>query len=484
MPFGCFEQTSSVTYPNVLILDYMQQTKQIKPEIAMKAEGFINLGYQRLLTFEVPGGGFEWFGNAPANKLLTAYGLMEFKDMSRVYDIDPSVITRTANWLLSQQEPGGYWTPDKKYLHVDVWGKLKGKDVLVTSYITWALLEAEFEKEEKVKKAITYIRQHLDRLDEPYALAVCANALASYAPKDELTKSVLEKLKESAIVEGDIAYWEPRVSSITHSRGKGVRIEATALASYALIKSGEYPDLLQKSLNYLIQNKDPQGGWYSTQGTVLTLKTLLKALGGIEKEIEGTVIVKIHGEEVDRFEITSKDWDVVRTIDLGNKTRNGENEVELRFEGKGSVLYEITGKFYLPWEKLPRERVPILSIEVNYDKTQLSQNDIVKVNVKVRNNQHKTANMVIIDLGIPPGFQVLTPDLDKLVNDKVIERYNLTGRQVIVYLDKIRGNERVEFSYGIRAKFPLKAKTGMCKVYEYYNPKQGMSLAPSEIIVN
>jgi uncharacterized protein YfaS (alpha-2-macroglobulin family) len=71
MPYGCFEQTSSSTYPNVLALDYMKRTKKLTPEVHAKAEGYIANGYQRLLTFEVPGGGFSWFGNAPANKILT-----------------------------------------------------------------------------------------------------------------------------------------------------------------------------------------------------------------------------------------------------------------------------------------------------------------------------------------------------------------------------------------------------------------------------
>ena len=43
------------------------------------------LGVQRLLTFEVPGGGFSWFGQAPANKILTSYGLMEFADMAKAF---------------------------------------------------------------------------------------------------------------------------------------------------------------------------------------------------------------------------------------------------------------------------------------------------------------------------------------------------------------------------------------------------------------
>src|SRR5207247_3748283 len=66
MPGGCFEQTSSSTYPNVLALDYMKRTKKLTPEVHAKAEGFIANGYQRLVTFEVAGGGFAWFGQAPA----------------------------------------------------------------------------------------------------------------------------------------------------------------------------------------------------------------------------------------------------------------------------------------------------------------------------------------------------------------------------------------------------------------------------------
>src|SRR5262249_8510340 len=51
MPYGCFEQTSSATYPNVLALDYMKRTNKLTPEIRAKAESFVTQGYQRLLTF-------------------------------------------------------------------------------------------------------------------------------------------------------------------------------------------------------------------------------------------------------------------------------------------------------------------------------------------------------------------------------------------------------------------------------------------------
>jgi len=62
MPGGCFEQTSSSTYPNVLALDYMKHVNKLTPEVHAKAEGYIGNGYQRLLTFEVPGEGSRGLG--------------------------------------------------------------------------------------------------------------------------------------------------------------------------------------------------------------------------------------------------------------------------------------------------------------------------------------------------------------------------------------------------------------------------------------
>ena len=68
MPYGCFEQTSSSTYPNVLALDYMKRNRKITPEIRAKAEGFISTGYQRLLSFEVPEADFPGSAEHPRTR--------------------------------------------------------------------------------------------------------------------------------------------------------------------------------------------------------------------------------------------------------------------------------------------------------------------------------------------------------------------------------------------------------------------------------
>src|SRR5262249_51252852 len=139
LPYGCFEQTSSTTYPNVLALDYLRRTKKSAPEVEAKARQYIHLGYQRLVGFEVQGGGFDWFGRPPANRTLTAYGLMEFEDMARVHDVDPALIERTRRWLLAQRKGDGSWEPEGHMLHEDVTRGGGQARLATTAYIAWAV---------------------------------------------------------------------------------------------------------------------------------------------------------------------------------------------------------------------------------------------------------------------------------------------------------------------------------------------------------
>ena len=159
MPGGCFEQTSSSTYPNVLALDYMKRTKKLTPEVHAKAEGYIANGYQRLLTFEVPGGGFSWFGQAPANKILTAYGLMEFNDMAKVSEVDPRLIERTGDWLAGQQQSDGSWVPDTNFINEGATNRYNSNILRITAYIAWSLANTGYQGP-SVDKAKAYIESH------------------------------------------------------------------------------------------------------------------------------------------------------------------------------------------------------------------------------------------------------------------------------------------------------------------------------------
>src|SRR5436190_7880384 len=136
------EQTSSAAYPNILAVEYVKKARVANATaILMKAEQFLNVGYQKLLTFERPGGGFDWWGSGPPLVWLSAYGLQELNDMARVYPIDRAIIARTRNWLLAQQGADGSWA-DIGATHADTIASLGNPKLLPTNYVTWALLDS------------------------------------------------------------------------------------------------------------------------------------------------------------------------------------------------------------------------------------------------------------------------------------------------------------------------------------------------------
>ena len=490
MPFGCFEQTSSVTYPNVLVLDYLKSTKQAKPELQMKAEQYINVGYQRLVSFEVKGGGFSWFGNAPAHRVLTAYGLLEFHDMSRVHEVDENVITRTQNWLVGLQEKDGSWEPDKGGIAEGIINR-QTDTLRTTGYIAWALAESGY-KGQALDRAFAYLDAHYMEARDAYALAVIANAYLSrsggYARMEDQLMSVSEgrvydALVKLAVVEGKVAYWKSESPTFTSAQNGSADLETTALATYALVKHGHYVDLTNKAITYLIRSKDSFGTWQTTQATVWALKTLLLALQKAAQEISATVTVEVNGKAAADFRITQQDYDVVRQVDAKQLIHAGDNDVTITLKGKGSALYQIVAKYYLPWELVRPPKQELLSIDVTYDRKSLRTDDMVTAQVTVVNNDPRECNMVVVDLGVPPGFEVQAEDLQQFVDKGVIQKYTIAARQIIVYLDKLASRKPLELSYRLRAKFPIKAATPASRAYRYYNPEIGATAKPVELTV-
>ena len=461
----------------------MQRTGNASPEVKMQAETYVGTGYQRLLTFEVPGGGFSLFGNPPAQVFLTAYGLMEFSDMAKVYPVDEALIKRTAKWLLDRQAADGTWGEEGYSEHWQIDSKAP-----TTAYIVWSLIEAGFEDSAELGRAISYLRESALQQQDAYSMALVANALAAHDPNHAMTKAAIDRLYEMRVQEGDVVYWATQAASFMGATGKSGSLETTALAAMALMRAGMHPDAVSGALAYLVQGKDAWGTWSTTQATILSLKALLLSTEKSGKATgQSTVRVSLNQEQTQEIAIDDKNADVVHlvTFDHGFSS-SGTNRVQIELAGGGNLMYQVATRYYLPWSQVPPtpKAEELIAIELSYDRTAMAVNDEVTVNVRARLNREGTAKMTLIDLGVPPGFTVMTEDLAKLVENKAVARYELTGRQIIVYLEDFSSDKPVAFSYRLRARFPMRAQTPPSSAYDYYNPAAETVKAPLGIVVS
>jgi hypothetical protein len=162
-------------------------------------------------------------------------------------------------------------------------------------------------------------------------------------------------------------------------------------------------------------------------------------------------------------------------------------DVAVKFEGKGGLAYQVVGRYFVPWTERPVNEP--LSIEVAYDRTRLSQDDIATATATVRNNLDKQANMVMVDLGIPPGFDLLSEDLqafqEKTARQKggKLEKFSQTATQAILYFDSLAPGSTVTLSFRLRAKYPIRALTFPSRAYEYYDPEVQSIARPVQLEV-
>ena len=151
------------------------------------------------------------------------------------------------------------------------------------------------------------------------------------------------------------------------------------------------------------------------------------------------------------------------------------------------MAYQVVGNYFLPWDQKPSFEP--LSIDVAYDRTHLAQDDLATATATIKNNLNKTANMVMVDLGIPPGFDLLSEDLQDYQENSAgrksghLSKFSQTATQAILYFDSFAPGDTVSLKFRLRAKYPIRARTFESRVYEYYDPEISSIARPVQLEV-
>ncbi|MFO0572044.1 MAG: hypothetical protein U0263_40855 [Polyangiaceae bacterium] len=440
----------------------------------------MSAGYQRLLTFEHKGGSCSWFGDRTAPYLsVTAFGLMEFADMAKVMPVDPAMIARTQAWLLAQQKPDGSWEGDQSEFF-----SFQTSVVRNTAFVLWALAENGYTGPE-MQQAVSFVKSKLGNDEDSYTLGMVANAFAGAAPNDPATTTLLASLDAKKKTDGKKLYWDSDGTQTNfYSAGNDAAVTATALVTHAMLRAGGYKSTVDGALEYLVGSKDPMGNFGSTQATIWTLRTLLLAA---EKGTEGAVgsfSVSVDGTLFTTLSLTSDKPDVMTTVDMKTLATLASHQVELTFVGTGKVSYNLVTRHNLPWALVPPEPGGPLSVSVSYDKTTLAVNDMALATVTVVNNTASIQNMVILTVGIPPGFAVQTDDLEAYKTQGLLSSYELTGKQLTLYLTALPASATQSYKYHLLATMPVKASDGGAQAYLYYEPEKKTSAPPTAMDVN
>ena len=489
-PHGCFEQTSTTNYPNLLVLDYLRESNQNNPEIEKRALALLENGYAKLTAFECMNAqnkkqGYEWFGGtAPAHEALTAYGLLQFRDMSRVMNVDQNMIKRTQDYIMEQRDGNGGFKRNPRAL--DSFGR--APDDITNAYIVWSLTESG--KSDDVSKELSSLKEKAEKSSDPYFLALVANALLNRDDRG----SALVLLKKLVSGQKEDGHLVAEKTSITGSGGVSLEVETTALAILALLKAND-PQFnlpVRKAITWVGKQRNGSGAFGSTQSTILALKALIAFTKANKKTAEaGEVRLFLGSEEMSKVVFAAGATEVME-LKLPNPEKNfksGENTLRLEVTGKNIFPATISWT-YNTLKPVGEAKLP-LGIETRLSAEKANEGDTMQLKVKVRNNEKKGQGMAVAVVGLPAGLS-LPEDFKQLKqmclvpedgSRSSLSAFEVLGRELVLYWRDLAPEQNIELNLDLISRVPGNYSGQASRAYLYYNPELKHWVEPLRVAI-
>ncbi len=459
-PYGCFEQTSSTNYPVVMVQQYYRSHQGIDPENIRKAQKLMEEGYKRLLSFESRDKGYEWFGENPGHEALTAYGLMEFTEMSQLMTIDPKMLERTRGWLLARRDGKGGFLRNSKSL--DSFGR--APENTTNAYILWALLESG-ENPKTLEKEIAAVKAMAEKSKDSYIHALTANILAI---AQDNAGAVTFARRLAAAVDKKEGFVGGSESTITCSGGEARKIETTSLAILAWLKTGdEFAPQVENSMRFLAA-LCKSGRFGSTQSTILALK----AINAYDKArsipgADGTLTLLVDGKPFGKtLEFKADSKDCLELPDFSAAMTAGKHTLEVKMSGGKKMPVSLSCSGNIP--KPSSDPDCALSLEIKTSNAKLTEGDISEMSVTVKNLTGKPVAMPVAVIGIPSGLELRYDALKEMVKSGRIAAYEMFHGELVLYWRALREQESVTLPLAVTARVPGEYKATAARAYLYY----------------
>lgn len=455
-PCGCFEQTSSTTYPLVMAQQYFLSHTGVDPELVRQSGEILTRGYERLIGFECEGHGYEWFGADPGHEALTAYGLLEFTDMAQVHHVDEAMLRRTRAWLLATRDGQGGFTRKRRALHTWI-----ADPECSNAYIMWALLESG--EEENLSAEVAWVRRAAERSQNSYVLALAANVLAASGDL-EGTNHLLDRLAGKQSSDGSL---EGATTSIVGSGGQALQIETTALAVLAWLTSSRYAANVEGSMKYLAESCKA-GRFGSTQSTVLALRAIVAYdQARAHPKAPGTLLLMVDGRPVgDPTEFTEDTQGALELPDVASLLTPGRHTIEVRMTDGSDMPYSLALTYNALKPATSQDCKVHLDVELRDERIDEGAATEARVTVVNRTSQPIPTPVAIV--GIPGGLEVRHDQLKELVTSKKIAAYEVLGREVVLYWRSLAIEQRVELPISLVAAIPGNYTGPASRAYLYY----------------
>ncbi|XP_020296653.1 CD109 antigen [Pseudomyrmex gracilis] len=520
LPMDCAEQNMFSFAVNMYTTLFMRQINQRNRTQEKESFYYMNIAYQRQLSFMNKDGSFSFFradwNQSMSSVWLTAFCARILREAS-FYEwesylyIDPGVITQAVSWILKHQTPEGSfyevtWLPDRKMnssLNYEN-DEITHRNITLTAHVLITL--------ERVKdlaqagglgsqvalaalNAVRWLERNLKLLElygKPYEVAIVSYALL--LAQSSSSEHAFTILTTHVRKEGEFAYWgreyvPPPPQKYENQRPfllprlpykyDSENIETTAYALLVHVIRQEKAELLEPIVKWLNAQRLTDGGWASTQDTVWAMsalaayseKTRFRDVSSLTITVDATALP---GQTKTLF-LNRNNWARLQTIEIPEAW----GTVKVDAKGAGYAILQMHVQYNVDIKRFQTEP-PVKAFDL-----------ITRANFHGRNQSHISylscqrwtnvdestrSGMAVLDVTIPTGYIIQQQVLDRYILSKRVrnlQRARFLEKKVLFYFDYLDSEETC-VNFTVERWYPVANMSRYLpiRVYDYYAPER------------
>lgn len=477
-PYDCGEQNMFNFAVNMYTLFYLRLTGQRKSEIERQAFKYLNIQYQRQLSYKNADGSFRAFRwDDRPSVWLTAFCARilhkaTFQEWENFLYIDPNIINDAVSWILRHQTQEGAFIETAMYPYdrrMNLTSKISGdysnlRNISLTAHVLITLAEIRDltgDVGARASTARTSAQRYLERMlhviknyQDPYELSIVTYALTlvNSVEAEEAFNLLDQQMRE---VSG-MRYWgresiPPPKTQIENNRPfllprlphkyDSSNIITTA---YGLLVHLAKQAVIQKEIvEWLNYQRLHDGGWASTQDTIIALQALIEY--SIQSRLREVTDITINIEAP-----SSRNFS--KQIHIGEENPSKLQEFDIpnpfgviivKAQGSGIAIVQLDVQYNVDWPHL-QIQPPIRAFDLEVTATFTGRNSS---HINYRSCQRWTlleesysSGMSVLEISVPTGYVIQQQELDAIVKNspfRNLQEARFYQRKVVFYFEYV-----------------------------------------------
>lgn len=454
-PYSCSEQIASQLNAIAIVkrglnLPNVGEKFKLKP---VKYEGkeysideLVKIGLSKLYNNQQFDGGFSFWKDGESNFYLTLHVVNALNNLSLAgYEVNKTILDKAVNYLYQKITTDENIYQDKNNL-------------ILTAYALSNL--KDFSKDGLLKQKIIEIINNDLFLKEKISntsLSYLAILMAKGDYDENLKKKVFDTLDNRIDIDSRGAFLAPNENFLWYYYETPVKDTALYLKAQVARKS-ENP-ILEKVLRWILNSKEKDGSWGSTNNTLAVIDTLTDFLEW-KRETESNFKLEISINKTSQGSFHFNPETILeqfqKEIPLKELKFNQINTISFKKENLNNLpnnfYYDLALKYYLPAEKIPPrdegfsiER-KIFALDDKENENPLSEakvGDVLRVNLKITVPEFR--KFVAIEDYIPAGMEIVNLDLATEQKSLRLQERELENREFVPDFKELRDDRAFFF---------------------------------------